>query len=257
MESKNGKSNVFEKVKTNRASNINKVIAVMSGKGGVGKSFVTSLIATSLKRKGKKVGILDADITGPSIPKMFGLNKTLAKAGPEGIFPQQTSTGIQVMSIELLLEKKDRPVIWRGPLLAGTVKQFYSDVIWGDLDYLLIDLPPGTGDIPLTIMQSLPVDGVVTVTAPQDLVQLIVAKSVNMVKALNVPFLGVVENMSYLECPECGKIINVFGKSKIEELVQEWGLKLLARLPIDPDLARLCDEGKVEEYTKLTLDLEI
>lgn len=245
----------FEKVEINSLSSVGMVIAVMSGKGGVGKSTVTSLLATSLNRSGKKVGILDADFTGPSIPKIFGLNNKMAKTGPVGILPEVTAGGIKVMSINLLMEQKDDPVIWRGPILSNTVKQFFTDVVWGNLDYLLIDLPPGTGDVPLTIMQSLPLDGIVTVSSPQDLVRLIVTKSIKMAKMLKVPLIGIVENMSYLECPDCKKIIKLFGESHIEEVSQESGLPVLARLPIDPEFAALCDEGRVEEYTKAEIFL--
>lgn len=255
MKSNQGEKNVFEKEKTNQFSDIKKVIAVMSGKGGVGKSSVTALTAISLSQKGYTVGILDADITGPSIPKIFGLNSGRAGADENGIYPETTRSGMKVMSINLLLEQKDKPVVWRGPLLANTVKQFFSGVVWGDLDYLLIDLPPGTGDVPLTIMQSIPLDGIIVVSAPQELVQLIVAKSVNMAKMLDVPILGIVENMSYLECPDCHKKINVFGKSKIDDIAKETGLQVMAKIPIDPDLARMCDEGLIEDYEKIKISL--
>jgi len=251
-----GKENQMDKVEVNSFSSIQKVIAVMSGKGGVGKSSVTSLLATSLSRKGKKVGILDADFTGPSIPKVFGLNDNMAKTGPMGILPEVTAGGIKVMSINLLMEKKDDPVIWRGPILSNTVKQFFSEVVWGDLDYLFIDLPPGTGDVPLTIMQSLPINGIVIVSSPQELVKLIVTKSIKMAKMLNVPLIGLVENMSYLECPDCKKIIKLFGESSIEEVSEETGIPVLARLPIDPEFAALCDSGKVEDYTKTEILLK-
>lgn len=250
-----GKEDKFEKVEVNSFSSIKNVIAIMSGKGGVGKSSVSSLLATSLMRKGKKVGILDADFTGPSIPKIFGLNEKMAKTGPMGVFPEVTSGGIKVMSINLLLEQKDDPVIWRGPILSNTVKQFFTEVVWGDLDYLLLDLPPGTGDVPLTIMQSLPIDGIVIVSSPQELVKLIVAKSIKMAKMLDVPIIGMVENMSYLECPDCKKIIKLFGESRIEEVSQETGIPVLARLPIDPEFAELCDQGRVEEYAKVEIVL--
>lgn len=245
-----GKGNQMDKVEVNPFSSIHKVIAVMSGKGGVGKSSVTSLLATSLSRKEKRVGILDADFTGPSIPKVFGLNDKMAKTGPMGILPEITAGGIKVMSINLLMEQKDDPVIWRGPILSNTVKQFFSEVVWGDLDYLFIDLPPGTGDVPLTIMQSLPIDGIVIVSSPQELVKLIVTKSIKMAKMLNVPLIGIVENMSYLECPDCKKIIKLFGESSIDEIAKETGIPVLAQLPIDPEFAALCDSGKVEDYTK-------
>ncbi|ATW27531.1 Mrp/NBP35 family ATP-binding protein [Candidatus Formimonas warabiya] len=249
------KENPFEKVEVNSFSTVDKVFAIMSGKGGVGKSSVTSLVATTLCRKGKRVGILDADFTGPSIPKVFGLNENMARTGPMGIVPEVTAGGIKIMSINLLLEKKDHPVIWRGPILANTVKQFFTEVVWGDLDYLLIDLPPGTGDVPLTIMQSLPLDGIVIVSSPQDLVKLIVTKSIKMAEMLKIPIIGIVENMSYLECPDCKKIIKVFGESKIEQVARETGIPVLARIPIDPVFTELCDQGKVENYTKVKISL--
>jgi len=246
----------IQKEKTNELTNIKNVIAIMSGKGGVGKSSVTSLIAVSLKNKGYKVGILDADITGPSIPKVFGINKKRASSIEDGIIPVKTATGIEVMSINLLIEQEDSPVVWRGPLVANTVKQFYTDVIWGDLDYLLIDLPPGTGDVPLTIMQSLPVDGIIVVSSPQDLVKLIVTKSVNMAKMMDVTILGIIENMSYFICPDCNKKLNVFGGSKVEATAKEMGIQLIAKIPIDPEFVSLCDEGKIELYGKINYKLE-
>lgn len=246
---------MIEKEKANDKSNIKKVIAIMSGKGGVGKSSVTSLIATALKEKGNKVGIMDADITGPSIPKLFGINKKRAAGNDEGIIPVTTHTGIKVISLNLLIDKEDSPVIWRGPLISNMVKQFFTDVNWGDLDYLLIDLPPGTGDVSLTIMQSLPIDGIIVVSSPQDLVKLIVKKSVNMAKMMNTPIYGIVENMSYFECPECGKKINIFGKSRVEEIADEMEINVIANIPIDPSFVELCDEGKVELYGKINYSL--
>lgn len=222
-----------------------KVIAVVSGKGGVGKSLVSGLIAVELNRRGKKVGIIDADITGPSIPKMFGIHDS-AYESPYGILPAESENGIKVMSLNLLVEKEDTPVFWRGPVLAGTVKQFWSDVYWDELDYLLIDMPPGTGDIPLTVYQSLPIDGIVIVTSPQDLVSLIVKKAYNMATAMNVPILGFVENYSYVTCPDCGKKFSIFGESKLDEISKELGVKVLDRLPIDPLITKACDEGLVE-----------
>lgn len=245
----------FIKEKANEQSNIKKVIAVMSGKGGVGKSSVTSLLATVLKDKGYNVGVLDADITGPSIPKIFGINKKRATGDNKGLNPVKTATGIKVMSLNLLIEQEDDPVVWRGPIISNTVKQFFTDVNWGDIDYLLIDLPPGTGDVPLTIMQSLPLDGIVIVSSPQDLVKLIVKKSVNMAKMMNIPILGIVENMSYFECPDCNKKINVFGKSKIDEVAKEMNLDIIAKLPIDPEFVELCDEGKIELYSRIKFAL--
>ena len=230
----------------NRLSHINKVIGVVSGKGGVGKSMVTSSLAVMMQRRGFTTAILDADITGPSIPKMFGVNGR-AQGSELGIDPRLTSTGIEVMSVNLLLEHTDDPVVWRGPVIAGTVKQFWSDVVWGEVDYMFIDMPPGTGDVPLTVFQSIPVDGIVIVTSPQDLVSMIVKKACKMAKLMNVPVVGIVENMSYLVCPDCGKQIDIFGKSKLEEIAAETGLKVLGRMPIDPRLAELCDQGKIEQ----------
>ena len=229
----------------NKLSNIKHVIAVVSGKGGVGKSLVTSMMAVNFAREGYKVGILDADITGPSIPKAFGL-KADVEGGPDGLFPPKTTTGIEVMSVNLLLEDEKRPVVWRGLVIAGTVQQFWSDVIWNDLDFLFIDCPPGTGDVPLTIFQSIPLDGIVIVSSPQELVSMIVAKAVNMAQLMNIPVMGVVENMSYIKCPDCGKEINVFGESHIKEVTEDFGIDLLARIPMDPKLAALCDKGMIE-----------
>lgn len=230
----------------NSKSKIKNVIGVMSGKGGVGKSFVTASLAVQLANKGYKVGIMDADITGPSIPKMFGLTDT-AKGDESGIYPSETRNNIKVMSVNLLLEHDDEPVIWRGPVIAGVVKQFWSDVYWGELDYLLIDMPPGTGDVPLTVFQSLPVDGVVIVTSPQDLVKLIVKKAYNMAAKMDIPVLGMVENYSYIECPDCGKKISVFGESKIDDIAKSMGLPVLGKLPIVPEYAKIADEGRFEE----------
>ncbi|HEY3313786.1 MAG TPA: Mrp/NBP35 family ATP-binding protein [Bacillota bacterium] len=229
-------------------SHIGVVVAVMSGKGGVGKSMVTSMLAVSLAREGKKVGILDADITGPSIPRMFGL-KGQADASEFGIIPVATpDLGIQVMSINLLLGQEDLPVIWRGPLISGAIRQFWTDVVWGDLDVLLVDLPPGTSDAPLTVMQALPLSGAVVVSTPQDLAGMVVRKAVKMANQLGIPILGVVENMSYFACPESGKRHEVFGPSRGEELARAADAPLLARLPIDPQLARLSDAGRIEDY---------
>ncbi len=230
----------------NSLSHIKKVIGVVSGKGGVGKSMVTSSLAVMMQRRGFKTAILDADVTGPSIPKMFGINGR-AQGSELGIDPRLSNNGIEVMSVNLLLEHTDDPVVWRGPVIAGTVKQFWSDVVWGEVDYMFIDMPPGTGDVPLTVFQSIPVDGIVIVTSPQDLVSMIVKKACKMAKLMNVPIVGIVENMSYLVCPDCGKQIDIFGKSKLEEVAEETGLKILGRMPIDPNLAALCDEGKIDE----------
>lgn len=229
----------------NGSSKIKKVIAVVSGKGGVGKSFVTSSLATELAGKGHKVGILDADITGPSIPKMFGLNKR-AVGNEQGILPIETKNGIKVMSVNVLLDSDDTPVLWRGPVIAGAVKQFWTDVVWGELDYLLIDMPPGTGDVPLTVFQSIPVDGIIIVTAPQDLVRMIVKKAFNMAEQMNVPVLGLVENYSYLECPDCGKKINVFGKSGIDETAAQLSVNVLGKIPIISEMAEKADEGEFD-----------
>lgn len=231
----------------NMYSSIKNVIGVASGKGGVGKSFVTSMLAVLLNRKGYKVGILDADITGPSIPKMFGITRK-AKGSDLGLLPERTHNDIQVMSINLLLEQEDDPVIWRGPIVANTVKQFWTDVVWGELDYLLIDMPPGTGDVPLTVFQSIPLDGIVIVTSPQDLVSMIVRKAYNMAKMMNIPVLGLVENMSYVKCPDCGKEINLFGESKLGKVSKEVGIDILGRLPIDPRIAELVDKGEFERF---------
>ena len=242
----------LEKECTNELSSIKKIVAIMSGKGGVGKSSVTSLISVAFRNMGHEVGILDADVTGPSIPKLFGINSKRAASDGCGIYPIETATGIKVASLNLMIDDEDAPVIWRGPLISNVVKQFYTDVVWGKLDYLFIDLPPGTGDVPLTIMQSLPLDGVIVVSSPQDLVQLIVKKSINMTKMLEVPLLGIVENMSYLLCPHCGEKIYVFGKNSVEGISKEMDIDLLARLPIDPELSALCDEGRIEAYAKLS-----
>ena len=229
----------------NPKSTVNKVIAVVSGKGGVGKSTVTSLLAVAMSRKGKKVAVLDADITGPSAPTAFGVQECQS-ASEEGIYPAVTTTGIQVMSINLLLDNNTDPVVWRGPVIAGAVKQFWTDVIWEDVDYMFVDMPPGTGDVPLTVFQSIPVDGIVIVTSPQDLVSMIVAKAVKMANMMHVPVLGFVENYSYLECPDCGKRINVFGESRLDEVAEAFNLPVLARLPIDPAVAASYDSGMME-----------
>ena len=231
--------------KLNRYSTVKKVIGVVSGKGGVGKSIVTSLLAVMFARKGYDTAILDADITGPSIPKAFGLTEK-ALGSEKGILPAVTASGIKIMSINLLLENDTDPVIWRGPVLAGTVKQFWTDVCWGNVDYMFVDMPPGTGDVPLTVFQSLPLDGIIVVTSPQDLVSMIVEKAVKMAQLMNVPILGVVENMSYFVCPDCKKKHYPFGESKLENIANEYSLDILARLPIDPQNAKACDSGKVE-----------
>ncbi len=229
----------------NQYSRVKKVIGIVSGKGGVGKSIVTSLMAVMFSRKGYQTAILDADITGPSIPKAFGLNER-AMGSEKGIHPVVTAGGIKVMSINLLLENAADPVVWRGPVLAGTVKQFWTDVVWEDVDFMFVDMPPGTGDVPLTVYQSLPIDGIVVVTSPQDLVSMIVGKAVKMAKMMNIPILGIVENMSYFVCPDCGKKHYPFGESKISEVAKEYDLNVIAQLPIDPKNAKACDEGKIE-----------
>lgn len=239
----------------NSYSKIDKVIAVASGKGGVGKSSVTSLLAVAMAKQGKKVGILDADITGPSIPKAFGV-KTKAEGSEAGILPATTALGIKIISLNMLLENETDPVVWRGPVIGGTVKQFWTDVFWGDLDYLFIDMPPGTGDVPLTVFQSVPVNGAVIVTTPQDLVAMIVAKSVNMARKMNIPTLGIVENMSYLVCPDCGKKISVFGESKAREIADAFCIPAFASLPLDPAFVAMCDRGEIEKAdTSLVEDI--
>lgn len=229
----------------NSMSHINKVIGIVSGKGGVGKSLVTSLLASGMQKAGYRTAVLDADLTGPSIPKAFGITQK-ATGNEYGILPAATDSGISVMSVNLLLENDTDPVVWRGPVIAGTVKQFWSDVVWGDIDYMFVDMPPGTGDVPLTVFQSLPVDGIVVVTSPQELVSMIVGKAVKMAQMMNIPILGLVENMSYISCPHCGDKISVFGKSRIGEVAGEYGLPVLGRLPIDPTIADAVDKGKVE-----------
>ena len=229
----------------NPKASVKKVIAVVSGKGGVGKSTVTSMLAVAMSRKGKRVAVLDADITGPSAPTAFGVNECRG-ATEDGLYAAMTETGIQVMSINLLLDNSTDPVVWRGPVIAGAVKQFWTDVIWEDVDYMFVDMPPGTGDVPLTVFQSLPVDGIIIVTSPQDLVSMIVTKAVKMANMMHIPVLGFVENYSYLECPDCGKRIEVFGKSHLEDVAKEFDLPILARLPIDPKVAQCYDNGLME-----------
>ena len=237
----NSKPQDFHKP-ANAKSHIRNVIAVVSGKGGVGKSMVTASLARMMREQGFSVGILDADITGPSIPKMFGVHGP-AMGSEMGILPIAAEDGTKIMSINLLMEDEEAPVIWRGPVIAGTVKQFWSDVVWGDLDYLFVDMPPGTGDVPLTVFQSLPVDGIVIVTSPQELVQMIVKKAYNMAGMMNIPVLGVVENYSYLKCPDCGKEIKLFGESHIDEVASELAMQVLGKMPLDPAYAELADQG--------------
>ena len=235
------------KVNAHPLSNIKKVIAVVSGKGGVGKSLVTSLLAVNMNRAGKHSAILDADITGPSIPRLFGIHEK-ALGNEDGILPCKSKTGIDVMSINLLLENDTDPVVWRGPVIAGTVKQFYTDVIWRDVDFMFVDMPPGTGDVPLTVFQSLPIAGIVVVTSPQDLVSMIVEKAVNMARMMNIPVLGIVEIMSYYECPHCGERSEIFGRSHIDETAHRFNIPAAARLPINPKLAAASDAGLIEIY---------
>ena len=227
-------------------SNIKKVIGVVSGKGGVGKSMVTDLLAVAFSRKGYHCGIMDADITGPSIPKAFGITEK-ATGNSTTIFPVKSKTDIDIMSINLLLENDTDPVIWRGPVIAGTVKQFWTDVLWENVDYLFVDMPPGTGDVPLTVFQSIPVDGIVVVTTPQDLVSMIVGKAVKMAEMMNIPVLGIIENMSYAECPDCGKKINIFGESHLKEIADQYGLLVLSQLPVNPELTEAVDTGTIED----------
>lgn len=240
--------------KQNEKSNIKKVIGVVSGKGGVGKSLISSLLTILTSRKGYKTAILDADITGPSIPKMFGIKGKAVSPDGKYLLPLTTCSGIKIMSINLLLENDCDPVVWRGPVIAGAVKQFWTDVAWGEVDYMFVDMPPGTGDVPLTVFQSLPLDGIIVVTSPQDLVSMIVAKAVKMASMMNIPVLGIVENLSYLECPECGKKINVFGESKIELTAKDFDIDALAQMPINPKFAELADNGKIENFDEMYLD---
>ncbi len=234
-------------------SNVKKVIGVVSGKGGVGKSLVTSMLASAMQARGNSCAVLDADVTGPSIPKSFGITEK-AKADESGLLPAESKTGIKIMSVNLLLETEDSPVVWRGPVISGVIQQFWKDVAWGDVDYMFVDMPPGTGDVSLTVFQNLPVDGIVIVTTPQDLVTMIVKKAYNMAKLMNIPILGIVENMSYAVCPDCGKKINIFGESKIDAVAAELGVPVLARIPMDPKNASLVDKGAIElcddEYVK-------
>ena len=234
----------------NKMSNVKKVIGVVSGKGGVGKSLVTSLMALNSARSGLKTAIIDADITGPSIPRIFGLPTGCIEGDDNGMYPAESRTGIKAMSVNLLLEDEKTPVVWRGPVIAGTVKQFWTDVCWGDVDLMFVDCPPGTGDVPLTVFQSIPLDGIIIVTSPQDLVSMIVSKAAKMADMMNVPVLGIVENMSYIECPDCGKKISIFGESHVDEIANEFGYEVLGKLPIDPAIAALCDKGMLETTEK-------
>lgn len=242
-----GKGPGIEKLSQPEDSHIGKAIAVMSGKGGVGKSSVSALMAAALAGAGFRVGLLDADITGPSIPKLFGLNGQ-AEIMNGKMIPPRSKLGIKIMSLNLLLPNEDDPVIWRGPLIGGAVKQFWTDVVWGEIDYLVVDLPPGTGDSPLTVLQSLPLNGLVIVSSPQDLAVMVVKKAIKMARMMKVPILGLVENMSGLVCPHCGKEIDIFGASKADEVAAATGIRLLAKLPLDPEMSRLGDEGAIEDY---------
>jgi len=238
----------------NKDSDIKNVIAVVSGKGGVGKSLVTALMACKMLKQGKKTAVLDADITGPSIPKVFGLDGARAAGSENGILPQQSESGVELMSVNLLLDDPTAPVIWRGPVIAGVVKQFWGEVVWGDVDYMFVDMPPGTGDVPLTVFQSLPVKGIIIVSSPQELVGMIVEKAVNMAEMMKVPVLGIVENMSYYRCPDCGKEHSIFGESHLDEIAAKHGLTNVARIPIDPAIAAACDAGKVDSIEAPFLD---
>lgn len=237
----------------NEFSKVKKVIAVVSGKGGVGKSSITSMLAVLAERRCLKIAILDADVTGPSIPRMFGVSEK-AMGSEAGIYPVESTCGIELMSLNLLLPNDTDPVVWRGPVIAGAVKQFWSDVIWGDVDLMLIDCPPGTGDVPLTVFQSIPVDGIIVVASPQELVSMIVEKAVKMAEQMNIPVLGLVENMSYFECPDCGKQHHIFGNSNMEDIAARYGIKTIAKLPINPDLAKACDNGQIEFFQGDWLD---
>lgn len=233
--------------KPHALSKIKKVIGVISGKGGVGKSLVTSMLAVLMQREGYQTAILDADITGPSIPNIFGIHKK-ADGDENGLYPVVSKMGTEIMSVNLLLENESDPVIWRGPVIAGVVKQFWSEVIWNDVDYMFVDMPPGTGDVPLTVFQSIPLDGVIIVTSPQQLVSMIVSKAVKMAEEMNIPILGIIENMSYVKCPDCNKEFKIYGESHIDEIAKKYGIEVLAKLPIDPQLAKLCDNGCFELF---------
>ena len=237
----------------NKKSNVKKVIAVVSGKGGVGKSTVTSMLAVAMQKLGYKTAILDADVTGPSIPRAFGLHEQIV-GSDDGMLPAETPEGVKVMSINLLLPNETDPVIWRGPVIGGAVKQFWTDVCWGDVDYMFVDMPPGTGDVALNVFQTLPVDGVIIVASPQELVSMVVQKAVKMAQMMNIPIVGLVENMSYVQCPDCGKKLYIFGEGKTEEAAKEYHIPLLAKMPIDPALAKLTDDGCIEQFEGHWLD---
>ena len=250
--SKQGPQSMMEPM--NKYSNIKKVIGIVSGKGGVGKSFVTASLAAAMKKTGAQVGIMDADITGPSIPKMFGAAGEVYGNAEGMILPAETKDGLKLISISFLMEDPQDPVIWRGPVIGGAVKQFWTDVVWGDLDYLLIDMPPGTGDVPLTVFQSIPVDGIIIVTSPQELVQMIVKKAYRMASGMHIPVLGVVENFSYLECPDCGRKIRLFGESHLDQAADELGIQVLGKIPLDPQMAQAADDGTFFEKDHAYLD---
>lgn len=258
--SKNNKNTAYSipKEKLNQYSSVNKVIGVVSGKGGVGKSLITSMLATTMNKRNHRTAILDADLTGPSIPKIFGIDEHTTGT-PHGILPAESKTGINIMSMNLLLDNVTDPVLWKGPIISGTLKQFWTEVIWNSIDYMFIDMPPGTGDVPLTVFQSLPVDGIVIVTSPQDLVSMIVTKAVIMAKKMNIPIIGLVENMSYFKCSNCDEKHNIFGDSNIENIARKHNLEVLAQLPMDPKIAQSCDEGDFEniEFTYLDKTAEI
>ena len=248
-----GKNSETCGIQSNPDNHIKNIITVMSGKGGVGKSTVTVMLAKAMAKKGLKVGIMDADITGPSIPKMFGIHGQVYGTD-DGMVPMETENGIKIMSINLLLDDEEAPVIWRGPVIAGVVKQFWNETVWGDVDYLFVDMPPGTGDVPLTVFQSLPVDGIVIVTSPQELVQMIVKKAYNMAEMMHVPVLGLVENFSYLKCPDCGKEIKLFGESHIDDVAKELGIPVFGKLPLDPAFAEQADKGAFATMENAYLD---
>ena len=241
------------RIKPHALSSIKHIIAVVSGKGGVGKSLVTGLLSVAMNRKGKHVGILDADITGPSIPKMFGVSGEV-QGNEKGVYPIKSNRGIGIVSMNLLLAQQTDPVVWRGPIISGIVQQFYTDFVWQDVDYLFVDMPPGTGDVPLTVLQSIPLDGIVVVTSPQDLVSMIVEKAIKMANLMQIPILGLVENMSYFECPDCGKRHEIYGKSHIDKIARDKKLQVLAKIPIVPDLAAECDRGQIETIEKSFMD---
>ena len=247
-------SRKIEKLKTNELTNIKHCYAIMSGKGGVGKSLITSLLASTLNKRGKNVAIIDADVTGPSIPQAFGLKGRFAESDDTYIYPVLSKKGVKIISSNLLLQDEESPIVWRGPIVSGFVQQLYTDVVYGDVDYMFIDMPPGTGDIPLTVFQMLPIDGIIVVTSPQELVSMVVTKSINMAKMLYIPMMGIVENMAYIKCPKCDEKIRIYGNDKSKENIEKTGVKVLAELPIDPKLAELVDTGKIEEYETDALD---